>query len=143
MWLNSFHYQGSLKSLKPHWDLFDNHALANDTGSKPATGTVLKCSWREKNVQPTDDINPYCLLQKKCFQWKASYYLRMLFLSELLYTYPFYIFCAFFLENYKRTPLCSDAEWKQATKSVRKWNFCLPDSLRSEESIHCKLYYAS
>lgn len=76
---------------------------------------------------------------KRCVFSKSFF--RMLF---WLYTYPFYTLCAFFSENYKRKiTLCSDAEWKQATKSVRKWDFCFPCSLRSQESIHCKPYYVS
>lgn len=101
----------------------------------------IKIFIERKTVQPADDINPYCLLQKMCFQQKFP---QNAVLAEMLYTYPFYTLCASFLENYKRKiTLCSDAEWKQATKSVRKWDFCFPRSLRSQESIHCKLYYVS
>lgn len=77
MWLSSFGYEGSLKSLKPHWALFDKCVLANDNESKPATGPELKCSWRDKDL-----FNKLMLLIHTACFGRGVFSERLLIISE-------------------------------------------------------------
>lgn len=67
---------------------------------------------RQRLIQQTDDINPYCLLRKRSFQWKSPYYLRIPCLLSCCMHIHFTLLVPSILENYKRTPFCSEVEWK-------------------------------
>lgn len=138
---NSFHYQGSLKSLKPHWDSFDKCAGKWQRIKTNYRHSIKMFMDRERLFNQLIILTHTvcfrgCVFSKRlliitgcCFGWAAVY----ISISPSL--------CLLFRKLQKDSTLfwCT----MKASYKIRKWDFCFPGSLRAQESIHCKLYYVS